>query len=204
MPKDAAAIMAVQLASRPRQFFCPRIPVDPQITLGEPKLDNFADTAANHQNTGRLGTNDRNASAAHRGESSVSPWTDPGGVHTQVPSRPFLYSLLSSTPFASLFDPRDDAVNASQAGSHDIHNSDQDQPWYGKAAPTILPTGGRDTIGDRSGRKSIQIPRDDVEPLSPGLFSKVAIEPVAPDRLTVRSRSFMDLPSLLSASCKYP
>ncbi|KAI8847704.1 hypothetical protein BC829DRAFT_444369 [Chytridium lagenaria] len=35
---QASAIMAVQLASRPRHFFCPRVPIEPDITLAEDPL----------------------------------------------------------------------------------------------------------------------------------------------------------------------
>ncbi|KAJ1562932.1 hypothetical protein HK405_005796 [Cladochytrium tenue] len=133
---QAAAVMAVQLAARPRHFFCPRIPAEPNISLSDVPISLPVRTAtppsspsASPRLSGRV------AAALTGGYSSPAPSTaaarptptraamsQPGATDQdrreddvaapdqsstspapQPPPKPFLYSLLSSSAFSSLF-----------------------------------------------------------------------------------------------------
>ncbi|KAJ1566403.1 hypothetical protein HK405_009955, partial [Cladochytrium tenue] len=113
--------MAVQLATRPRHFFCPRIPAEPNISLSDvpislpvrtatppsspsasPRLSGRVAAALTANSGGAMsqpGATDqdrREDDVAAPDQSSTSPTPQP-------PPKPFLYSLLSSSAFSSLF-----------------------------------------------------------------------------------------------------
>ncbi|KAL7752939.1 hypothetical protein RI367_001389 [Sorochytrium milnesiophthora] len=87
---DAAAILAVQLATRPTSLFCPRCPEDPEIAL--PSSLNPYQQQQQQQQRASVGS----PSSSPSGSSSVS-------TPAASAPKPFLYSLLSSSPFTSLF-----------------------------------------------------------------------------------------------------
>jgi len=77
LSKDAAALMAIQLASRPRHYFCPRCPEIPEQGLASDVLSPLTATrSTSHSNNQR----------------------------SNKEARPFLYTLLDSTPFRGLFE----------------------------------------------------------------------------------------------------
>ncbi|KAI9092800.1 hypothetical protein DFS34DRAFT_596368 [Phlyctochytrium arcticum] len=91
---DASAIMAVQLASRPRLLFCPRIPPTPPS--GFSNAHPTPDTGQSHA----LSPSSRTSPFSKVSRSSPSPSNT--SVNS-VPARPFLSSLLAASPFSSLF-----------------------------------------------------------------------------------------------------
>ncbi|KAJ3279630.1 hypothetical protein HK104_001276 [Borealophlyctis nickersoniae] len=205
---DASAIMAVQLASRPRQFFCPRVPPEPQISLGDSLF--VPPGVGGGPKMGRRGETEAGGDGLARdGGDRYGGMPTGAGVSAPLPSRPFLYSLLSSSPFASLFSPsgperehkRDqasgpaasDPMTPGREGSEDFAGSDEPisaTERVGMDSPQAIPV-------------SPVVANGDAGPVGLGLLSKFAGEGMSPDKLTVRSRSFMDLPSLFSASVSF-
>eukprot|EP00842_Homolaphlyctis_polyrhiza_P004893 jgi/Hompol1/5404/HPOL_004390-RA len=130
---DAAAVMAVQLASRPRPLFCPRVPLEPLVAFPETlAMSPFASPTSSPQISPRhsrttsaqdIGPTAHSsiASIASMGSSTI-PQSPLAAALSPVSStisrqgsrelsscgsppisRPFLQSMLSSNAFSSLF-----------------------------------------------------------------------------------------------------
>ncbi|KAI8994311.1 hypothetical protein BC832DRAFT_569636, partial [Gaertneriomyces semiglobifer] len=192
---EAAAIMAVQLASRPRVFYCPRIPAD--VALPE-SLSPFASPTHSPRMSRSVHLEKSSADAHFRqhhlekdhrlgsGASESSAFKEHDEVSTSrtsslagpAPSQPFLSSLLSSSPFASLFTSPIQASSSMRRSHSTSEILDQQQPEL----PSEVVLG-----------RSLREPKEDGSFL--GLrWIKRLVEGEHKDTLLVKSRSTTDLP----------
>ncbi|KAJ3097588.1 hypothetical protein HDU96_000336 [Phlyctochytrium bullatum] len=283
---QASAIMAVQLASRPRQFFCPRIAAEPDITLVEDSIllsqlmgtstpRGTGSPSASRSATPANGTPisspqlprhrelrggvpvlkpDEGALADSRPQSTVQqhlPGTrspsplpagsertsvvaptepdqqDTGSAHAAAatftaaatpaqPQRPFLYSLLSNSPFAffrtnseTRLDPNAlhgiDVARTKSAnpfleksnGSGTVSPSQQPPPLsLQPAAPIPMPAQGSAVEIRLSGSEQKQ--RSAYDYLGLSALGRLGSE------ASLKAKSWMDLPSLFSSALELP
>ncbi|TPX34534.1 hypothetical protein SmJEL517_g02894 [Synchytrium microbalum] len=218
---DAAAILAVQLASRPRRFFCPRCPTEPDITLdasilASPSPSTTNSPAASPKPGRRVFSTDGASGMTtmpgmiHNHSNSSSSGSSVGGIGSASATRPFLYSLLSSSPFQSLFAPEPATLRKSSAAAHSLSS---------------LPKTSQDLFGDFDDENnSAMSPISPMSPMSPitrqrrisevsqiseesaitsGFMSGIrALTKYATGTTesSGKSKSLMDLPSLFSAT----
>ncbi|KAJ3175238.1 hypothetical protein HDU87_006320 [Geranomyces variabilis] len=205
---DAAAIMAVQLASRPRHFFCPRIPLEPEAAMPSHLPVNSLSALW----SGSTPPASPNAPRQARMEqSNAQPNTKPlcalarGGHLGNVNARTFLSSLLSASPFARVFNTStSDASTMRRAHStsdvddvhHDNHIQENAKPKIDAATLVSVSTPAEQTLS-----KGLR-PFEEGGMLGLKLLTKLGHEP--PDTLSARSRSSTDLPSLMAACGSFP
>ncbi|KAI9343917.1 hypothetical protein DFJ73DRAFT_841034 [Zopfochytrium polystomum] len=204
---QAAAVMAVQLASRPRHFICPRIPLEPNISLSDVPINlstrqgtPTGSPSASPKLSGRIAVAMTGGSASSANQSlppsSVSAgdptWPPPQDGSpvdrtSSTPSKPFLFSLLSSSPFSSLFRPADEGSPAKPSETHPLSSS--------------LPPSMSRTSAVSAPKKETLRQDSTVQPTaSPSSYlSLKALGRIGSDAIG-KSKSLLDLPSLLSAS----
>ncbi|KND03875.1 uncharacterized protein SPPG_01327 [Spizellomyces punctatus DAOM BR117] len=209
---DASAIMAVQLASRPRLFFCPRIPTDPPAPRGPPFSSPSSTPRSSPLSSPRPSrkgspypdhTTGDPRSSMDEDEPSSDQLDGESSPSSTLPSRPFLSSLLASSPFASLFNPSGVELGSSTfKRSHstseldDVHHDDNiSQPAF-DSSPT-------DAIKEQNVLRRGLFTFDDGSVLGLRLLSKLTTDHATLDKSSIRSRSSTDLPSLGSISDRF-
>ncbi|KAH9263838.1 hypothetical protein BASA83_012715 [Batrachochytrium salamandrivorans] len=217
---DAAAIMAVQLSSRPNPLFCPHIADDPQVSFpesfsmspfgsprGTPIASPNRSRSSSHQDLAALGIADStsNLSTSSRG---LLP-KDLAATAALAPSsggsspKPFLHSLLSVSPFASLF--RSPNLARSTENILLVHSSSEanDRHPLRRIHDVAIPSTLRYASGSSPHRA------DSFPASSQALGSETSLPIPMKTRgsgagqnepMAERSGSMMDLPSLLSAT----
>nr|KAJ3421068.1 hypothetical protein HK105_004575 [Polyrhizophydium stewartii] len=253
--------MAVQLASRPKPLLCPRIPPDPVVTMPESmSLSPFATPGGSPSGspahsrtnssqdvlnllTGGIGAGVHGPAgsghASTHGSAHGSARSSVQGAGTQQASaaaqgsanRPFLHSLLSASPFASLFQaptpsplaqheplprthssgdlparsanqgpgagrPRSGSPDPVARVAHSVDGSSQprSRPASVRQVPESILSDSED---DDNHRSSVELSSRTDRSASPAARSGGQELPEQPGE---RSRSLMDLPSLLSAT----
>ncbi|KAJ3092692.1 hypothetical protein HK102_004154 [Quaeritorhiza haematococci] len=216
--------MAVQLASRPRQFFCPRIPAEPTVSLdnslfqspsGTPRGSNTPTQGNTPPGSPRPARSKQEAqfnksagmslSEAASSLSSSKPEDSVGST-----SRPFLYSLLSSSPFSSLFNatsggslPTSTSVPNLTALAQSDHVEITAQNQRGVAAGKVQSGVDKSPPVDPlsvTDEGKVVAQDDGVGFLGLKMLSKLALGVGQTSSLRFRTKSLMDLPSLLSSS----
>ncbi|KAI8803772.1 hypothetical protein BJ742DRAFT_485431 [Cladochytrium replicatum] len=222
---DASAIMAVQLASRKRHVFCPRIPQDPPVALANHVLNSSAGGSAissgsvsrssspavavvgsvvgasasprvarSRARTASGDVPDRIHRAAAFGSTSgtstpvgnVSSSPSGSAISSPAPSKPFLYSLLSSSSFSGLFQDEagDEISNESNAPAQSKDTEVVTDSSMGFLGINFLSKLASSAFNSNPSTPPRTIEQDKSE--------KEGMPP--------RARSLMDIPSLLSAS----
>ncbi|KAI9175378.1 hypothetical protein H9P43_006739 [Blastocladiella emersonii ATCC 22665] len=105
---DAAAVLAVQLAARPRPLFCPRCPAEPDVAV-PPSTNGFLDASVFSGSASTASSLPPSAPGSPavvrgsaRGTTRSSSSTTPARGRSPSPT-PFLHSMLASSAFASIF-----------------------------------------------------------------------------------------------------
>ncbi|KAJ1555372.1 hypothetical protein HK096_002642, partial [Nowakowskiella sp. JEL0078] len=219
---DASAIMAFQLASRPKTFFCPRLPLEPEISLEgvlfapgsapnqasafkkSSSSFNLGEKTKSETTTSRTAPNGSlprtfSAGMLFRNDSNSELSTSPNKIEGAISSspQPFIYSLLSSSPFASIF--QDSPANYSNNTTFDNLENEQSlnsekraSSFFGLSMLSrIMGTSAQDET-------SSTLPQTQVSSSVPRTGSSDL--PLGSPLGGMRTKSLMDLPSLLSAS----
>ncbi|KAJ3171992.1 hypothetical protein HDU88_006804 [Geranomyces variabilis] len=209
LSQDAAAIMAVQLASRPRHFFCPRIPLEPDAAMTSSHLTENSPSASRVGLPPSASPKAPRRTRLERGNAQAN--TKPlctlerGGHFGNVNARAFLSSLLAASPFARVFNSSTyDASTMRRAHStsdvddvhHDNHIHENPTPKPDAAVHANATTPVEQTLS-----KGLR-PFEDGGMLGLKLLTKLGCEP--PDTSSARSRSSTDLPSLMAACGSFP
>ncbi|TPX56586.1 hypothetical protein PhCBS80983_g04445 [Powellomyces hirtus] len=209
--------MAVQLAARPRHFFCPRIPLEPDMPAAAAILDQSATTPTNRNSPSASPKQCRRSSArTDKGSAPVNGnplATQAKALHTleytglnrDVKARAFLSSLLASSPFAGVFKT---PIADSTSGMRRSHStSDVDDVHHDINVAPVTPLQHLSIASPleqapSNGRQSQREPFQDGSVLGLRLLSKLGYQPS--DAMSTRSRSSTDLPSLSSMTSTFP
>ncbi|TPX48859.1 hypothetical protein SeMB42_g00833 [Synchytrium endobioticum] len=221
LTSEAAGLLSISLASRPKRFFCPRCPPEPDIHLDASILASPASSL--HQSPINTPRPMRRISS----EGQI-PWHIIKNAQAQAQntaaspaaaSRPFLYSLLSSSPFQSLFAP-DPSVATTSSTSNSNRNINDKNAQLSQNNSIQKTT--RDLFGDGDGDEdtsSVLSPTTSLAVRQRRGSGDSLVSPEDTSTLTLmsglraltkyatgladssgKSKSLMDLPSLFSAN----
>ncbi|KAJ3334074.1 hypothetical protein HDU76_011598 [Blyttiomyces sp. JEL0837] len=210
---QAAAITAVQLASRSRHFFCPRIPLEPDIALSDVpvKIPSRSGTPISSPRLVRknletaitAGEDTSSDASSSRSGPVDGSLADGSPVVQPASSRPFLFSLLSSSPFSSLFRSTEDYQSPDLSA---LKAKDLATMGRSKSAMPVMGSDEEIVGNDRANVVSTQpvsAPINISVPNNGGLNDLRTLGRSGSDAtaaMKIKAKSWMDLPSLLSAS----